>query len=348
MMVSVVLAANTDDDDTAVLNTEIYQHIQNKLTENNKLTNILTDRQLIWADEFNQNSLNANNWDAKTVPQSNNNEKQYYTSRTDNVFVSNGQLTLRAKPEVYGNKKFTSGKVVTKGRREFKYGRVEIRAKLPTGQGMWPAFWLMPVVDNYGEWPNSGEIDIMEHVSCSMGNIYSTIHCGAYNWPMHTEKQGMLVVPTVADWHVYALEWTEDKLEAFVDNQRTVLFLNDKKNDPMTWPFNKKFYIILNVAVAGDWGGFCLGGKNPVFSVPEGDFVIDYVRLYAPLSSTPTTPTTPVPTTPTASGVCTSLNNDPWSTGVNVPCCTGTKSCLKDWLGNGNWAYRCIASASSC
>jgi beta-glucanase (GH16 family) len=368
-------------------------------------------RALLWSDEFDGTTLNTAIWSLQLISNPNNNELEYYTDRVpDNSFVSGGYLTIRAKPESYGGRSFTSAKLITRNKKDFTYGRVEVRAKLPVGQGMWPAIWMMPTDSVYGGWPGSGEIDIMEHVTCDLNNIHGTIHTGAYNWPMGTQIGATTPVVSAADWHVYALEWTSLRIQMFVDDKLYMEFVNDQKNDYKTWPFNKNFYVILNVAVGGDWGGSCLGGKPPVFSVPNGDLLIDYVRVYAPLtndatgctaigndpwatgsnipccdwtclknwdgdgryyykctssqatctnsfiSSAPTGPTTSTPTnskapttttaTPTSS--CTLLGNDPWSTGTNIPCCTGLTTCLKDWQNNNRWYYICTSSQATC
>jgi len=134
-----------------------------------------------------------------------NNELEYYTSRSANSWVSSGVLTIRAQPESYGSKSFTSARMNTEGNAFWTYGRFEARIKLPTGQGMWPAFWMMPETSAYGGWPNSGEIDNMEYVQCQPGNVYGTTHSAATGG---TGAGGHAVVSNVTAWHVYSVEWT--------------------------------------------------------------------------------------------------------------------------------------------
>lgn len=158
---------------------------------------------------------------------------------------------------------------------EWKYGYFEARLKLPAGKGTWPAFWMMPK-DGRG-WPHCGEIDIMEEVGYDPNVIVSTIHCGAYNHTKGTQKSGNKLIPTAqTEFHVYAVEWTEDFIKGFVDGECYFTFENDKQENPETWPFDKPFYLKLNLAWGGGWGG----AQGIDETCLPATYEIDYVRVF--------------------------------------------------------------------
>merc|ERR1712232_1079127 len=178
---------------------------------------------------------------------------------------------------------YTSARLVTKELADWGPGhRVEVRAKLPTGKGAWPAIWMMPTDGAYGGWPKSGEIDIMEAVGCTEGKVYGTVHTDAYNHMKNTQKGGDIHVD-YGDWHTYAISWEDSKIHWYVDGEKYHTFAPDSGSSDK-WPFDQKFYLILNVAVGGSWGGFCLNG-GPSCSKADhfgSDQVmeVDYVRIY--------------------------------------------------------------------
>lgn len=237
--------------------------------------------QLVWSDEFETDGLpDPNKWSYDVGGHGwGNNELQYYTNeRAKNVRVKQGRLIIEAHKETYEGNAYTSAKLLTRGKGEWKYGRFEIRAILPQGRGTWPAFWMMPVQSNYGDggWPDNGEIDIMEHVGYDQGHVHSTIHCDAYNHVIGTQVGSGIQVPDAhLNYHVYALEWWEDRIEAYVDDEKYFTFPNEGK-DWRTWPFDHPFYLILNLAIGGNWGG-AQGIDDSIF--PQ-QLEIDYVRVY--------------------------------------------------------------------
>ncbi|WP_347084040.1 glycoside hydrolase family 16 protein, partial [Bacteroides thetaiotaomicron] len=157
----------------------------------------------------------------------------------------------------------------------WKYGYFEARLKLPTGKGTWPAFWMMP--KNYTAWPDDGEIDIMEEVGYNANYVSSAIHCKAYHHSIGTQKTGETFLPTAqTEFHVYALEWTEDFIRTFVDGKQLFRFDNDKASNRNTWPFNAPFYLKLNLAWGGDWGG----AQGVDESALPATYEIDYVRVF--------------------------------------------------------------------
>ena len=233
--------------------------------------------QRVWADEFDTPGMpDPAKWDYD-VGYIANNEKQYYTrARRENARVENGMLVIESRKEAYQGYAYTSARLITKGRATWRYGRIEVRAKLPTGRGMWPAIWMLGAnIDQVG-WPGCGEIDIMENVGFAPHMIHANVHTKAYNHVLGTNKGGSLSVPNpYADFHVYAVEWFADHMDFFVDDKKYFTFNNEGKGRD-TWPFDQPHFLILNAAVGGDWGGQ-QGIDDSIF--PEA-FFVDYVRIY--------------------------------------------------------------------
>jgi len=243
-----------------------------------------TKLDLVWSDDFNYEGLpDSTKWNYDTgdgCPDLcgwGNNELQYYTrERRNNARVHNGSLIIEARKESFANRSYTSARLVTRGKASWKYGRIEIRADLPSGKGTWPAIWMLPAAMEYGGWPRSGEIDIMEHVGHEPKRIYGSIHTEAYNHIEGTQKTDTLLVPNAENtFHVYALEWDPNEIRWYVDRQRYGSFYN-RGNDYRTWPFDQPFYLILNVAVGGNWGG----AEGVDDSIWPQQMIIDYVRIY--------------------------------------------------------------------
>ena len=234
---------------------------------------------MIWNDEFDKNGLpDSNKWGYDVGGHGwGNNELQYYTvSRKENARVEKGHLIIEAHKESYQSSNYTSARLVTKEKGFWKYGRVEVKAKLPAGIGMWPAIWMLPVHSTYGNWPHSGEIDIVEFVGYIPDSLYATVHTGAYNGMINTQKGGRIYRNDLhKSFHVYAAEWSEESISFFVDGEKYFSFKNDQKGTAV-WPFDQSFYLILNIAVGGNWGGK-KGVDNLIF--PQR-MVVDYVRVY--------------------------------------------------------------------
>ncbi len=240
---------------------------------------------LIWSDEFDvEGAPNPEIWSFRIGDGCDlgkcgwgNNESQYYTDRPENVRVNDGLLVIEAKKDTLGNKKYSSTRMVTQYKKDWKYGRVEVRALLPSGRGTWPAIWMKSTDNTYGGWPESGEIDIMEHVGYDSLLIHGTVHTEAFNHMKKTQKGSEIEVPDAESaFHVYAVEWYEDRIDFFVDDTKYHTFLNPN----MTWeewPFDQKFFLILNIAVGGNWGG----RKGIDESIFPQKMLVDYVRVYA-------------------------------------------------------------------
>lgn len=230
----------------------------------------------VWADEFNGNGLaDPSKWGYETGF-IRNQEKQFYTSaRSENARVAEGMLILEARKEAYQGGDYTSASLHSQGKGDWLYGRIEVRAKLPGGKGMWPAIWMMPTGPKYGGWPKSGELDIMENVGFEPRRVHFTIHTEAYNHTIGTQKSGTVILANPqADFHIYALEWSGDKVDFFADDSLIFTFRNEGKGSA-TWPFDQPFHLKLNVAVGGSWGGAI---DDAVF--PQR-MEVDYARVFA-------------------------------------------------------------------
>lgn len=236
---------------------------------------------LVWSDEFDGPGLpDAKKWSYEVGGNGwGNNELEYYTDRRpENARIENGSLIIEARKEDWQGKNYTSARLVTKGKAEWKYGRIEARAQLPAGRGTWPAIWMLGADISKVGWPRSGEIDIMEHVGFDEGVIHGTIHTEAYNHSKKTQKgQEVPIKNVTTDFHLYAIEWTADKIDFFVDNQK--YYTVEKAvlgSDVAQWPFEQPFFLILNVAVGGGWGG----QKGVDESIWPQRMEVDYVRVY--------------------------------------------------------------------
>ena len=231
----------------------------------------------IWSDEFtNSAGLDLSKWGFDLGGNGwGNGELQYYTEGK-NLHLDNGMLTIRAKKENLGSNNYTSTRITTKGKGDWLYGRFEMKAIVPTGRGTWPAFWMLPTDNEYGIWPNSGEIDIMEHVGYDPNRIHSTVHTLDFNHMKGTQVGNQLNIPTATtDFHVYRVDWTPNYVRGFIDDKLYFEFKNSGKGFG-AWPFNKRFHLLVNLAVGGGWGG--REGVDPAaFPV---DYKIDYVRVY--------------------------------------------------------------------
>jgi beta-glucanase (GH16 family) len=242
---------------------------------------------LVWSDEFDGTTLNTGKWGydigngCPSLCGWGNGELEYYTDREENVKLEGGNLIITALEESYEGSDFTSGKILTRGLVSFSSGRMEASIKLPQGQGLWPAFWMLPEENTYGGWPLSGEIDIMEMLGQETNTSHGTIHYGG-SWPfnMYTGESYNSPVPLIDDFHIYAVEWNATSIDWYVDD---VLFSSKLPSSlgNMPWRFDQDFYLILNVAVGGYWPGY----PDESTSFPQ-TMEVDYVRVYQTLDDT--------------------------------------------------------------
>ncbi len=245
----------------------------------------LAEYTLLWSDEFDGDTLNEENWTRELrEPGWTNNELQEYTDSDENIFVRDGKLVLKAiKTEKDGKTYYTSGKVNSQNKKDFTYGKVVVSAKVPEGQGLWPAIWMMPQDESfYGQWPKCGEIDIMEVLGNQVDTAYGTIHYGE----PHAEQQGKVVLTdgkTFAnDFHEYSVEWEPGEFRYYIDGE-LYLTVNDwftavsgEDEKPYPAPFNQPFFVQMNLAVGGNWPG----NPDETTDFDKAEFEIDYVRVY--------------------------------------------------------------------
>lgn len=231
---------------------------------------------LVWQDEFSGSSLNLNDWTFEIGAGGwGNNELQYY--RPENTFFSAGNLIIEARQEGFGGSAYTSSRLITKGKKEFKFGRIDIRAALPEGQGIWPALWMLGGNISTVNWPACGEIDIMELIGSQPNRVHGTIHYGA-NTSEHqyigNSKALAGTAKFIDEFHVFSIIWEQDKITWLLDD---VQFYQITPTDvaPAAYPFNNDFFFIFNVAVGGQWPGNPDGSTN----FPQR-MIVDYVRVF--------------------------------------------------------------------
>ena len=234
----------------------------------------LKDKKLIWSDEFDQATLNSDYWTFELGDGCpylcgwGNNERQIYTDT--NHLLRDGNLVLQARLE---DGEYTSTRIITKDKLEYTYGYFEVRAKLAVGQGIWPAFWMLGSNISEVQWPLCGEIDVLEYVGREPGEIFTSLHTKASHGNTINTKKTKL--PSIEDgYHVYAADWNEDRIEFFVDGIRVYTFI-PKNKTLAEWPFDQPFYLLLNLAVGGNFGG-----PEVDDSIFPQEFIIDYVRVY--------------------------------------------------------------------
>lgn len=231
-----------------------------------------------WSDEFDYEGLpDPTKWGYDIGGGGwGNNELQYYTNFLRNASVNNGVLTITAIREPHENREFTSARLISKNKGDILYGRVEARAIVPSGKGTWPAIWMLPTDWEYGGWPSSGEIDIMEHVGYDPDVVHMSTHTEAYYWRLNNHKTAKRLVPGARnDFQVYRVDWTPYAIRGYINNQLIFTSLNEGTGYK-AWPFDKRFHILLNLAVGGDWGGQ-QGVDNDAF---PASMIVDYVRFF--------------------------------------------------------------------
>ncbi len=231
----------------------------------------------VWGDEFNTPGLpDSTKWNYE-IGKVRNSELQYYTyKRSENARIQDTVLIIEARKESYQGASYTSASLISRYKGDWQYGKFEIRAKVPTGKGTWPAIWMMPTYEEYGGWPRSGEIDIMEYVGMNPSNLYFTAHFEGTNGTGHQSSGTYTVLNQPYSRYItYSLVWSPTKLEWYADGVKYHTYTKTA-DDPKVWPFNKMFYFILNLAYGGSWGA--QQGIDDT-KLPH-KFYIDYVRVY--------------------------------------------------------------------
>jgi beta-glucanase (GH16 family) len=238
---------------------------------------------LVWSDEFNESRLDTSKWVYDIGGGKwGNRELEYYTNRPENVAVHDGHLVITARQEKFTDPdratwEYSSARIKTQGKFSQSYGRFEARIKVPHGQGMWPAFWMLGQNINQADWPGCGEIDIMEYVGKKPSTVYGTIHGSGYSGEGGLGSEYSLPNATrfADDFHIFGVEWERNAIRFYVDNH---LYATRTRTDiprGRKWAFDQPFFMLLNLAVGGDWPG------NPdVSTVFPQTMLVDYVRVY--------------------------------------------------------------------
>jgi len=317
------------------------------------------DWQLAWSDEFNQpdgSSPASTNWNFDIGNGGwGNGELEYYTSRTNNARIVGGQLVIEADQESYGGSSYTSARLLTKGKWSWTYGRMEARIKIPRGQGIWPAFWMLGTnIDSVG-WPTCGEIDIMENIgkTSDQGTCHGTIHGpqsgGDYNGG--SGVGGTYTLPggaALADaFHIYAVEWTTNQIQWFVDTNLYFTATPASLPTGSTWVFTQPQFLLLNVAVGGGWPG----NPDGTTTFPQ-QMLVDYVRVYKYVPPVPSAPATPTGLAASAGStkVYLSWNAVANATGYNVKRATssgGPYTTIAASLATNNFTDSNLANCST-
>ncbi len=234
---------------------------------------------LVWHDEFDRDGLpDPGRWSYDVGGHGwGNKEPQFYTEgRRENARVERGLLIVEARKEAWQGAPYTSARLVTKGKGDWTYGRIEVRARLPRGRGSWPAIWMLATTPEPMRWPDDGEIDVMEHVGHDHGAVHASVHTKAYHHSIGTQKTGRTAVADAAEaFHVYAIDWDRDRIRFYVDDRQYFQFEREPGGKTV-WPFDGPFHLLLNVAVGGAWGG----QKGIDESSLPYRMEVDYVRVY--------------------------------------------------------------------
>ena len=238
-----------------------------------------SEYELVWSDEFEGSALDESSWTIQTGGNGwGNQEKQYYTGRRENLRVEDGCLVIEPRKEVYENNEYTSARIMSKGKREFCYGKLEARISLPSGGGLWPAFWTL---GNHGNWPNCGEIDIMEYVGNAPNRIMGTLHT-LKDRSGSKSNRNVMIENAENNFHVYGVEWTQEErngkdiIRFYVDGQVYSEQVESVLDDAEYWPFDRPNYFIINCAVGGTLGGII---NDAIWSEPRL-MKVDWVRVY--------------------------------------------------------------------
>ena len=253
----------------------IFLILSNSCMKNLNTNGILKDDyNLIWIENFNDENLDTNKWNIE-VRESGwvNNELQAYTNRSDNLYIYNKKLVIEGKKELYKDADYTSGRINTSNKFNFKYGRIEVNAKIPKIKGVWPAIWLLSETISEEGWPKCGEIDIMEHINTE-DIIYGTIHTEMYNHMNNNQLGGDTTIFNIDnEFNVFGFEWNENSLVWFI-NDKEYFRVDKKKYFKKNWPFDKKYFIIINQAIGGFWPGM------PDSDYKNSKFYIDWIKVY--------------------------------------------------------------------
>lgn len=231
---------------------------------------------LVWEELFDQDQLDLNTWNIDTGGHGfGNNEDQYYTEQEKNLYIKDQILHIVAHKQVYKNRNYTSAKISTKNKKHIKYGRIDVKANVPKGMGTWPAIWLIGENIKENGWPMCGEIDIMEHVGNHEGYFHFSLHSKAFNHKKNNHPTYVYENTNfLEEFHIYRLEWDENSVSFYVDDIHMATFNKPHDATVEQWPFDQPFYLILNLAIGGNWGGYI---DDSIFPVA---FKIKSIKVY--------------------------------------------------------------------
>lgn len=235
-------------------------------------------KSLVWSEEFDQSTLDMNSWNYETGGYWFNNELQYYRGGTANTALQNGKLVITAKKETYQNREHTSARLTTEGKVEYKYGRIDVRGKLPKGQGIWPAIWLLGNDLSSVGWPACGELDMVELLGHTPQTVHGSINYGPQgnSWAYTKTTSYTLPGEDFSDkYHVFSILWEENSIKYYVDDNLYTTYTPNNIVSGQSWRFNHPFFFILNVAVGGDWPG----NPDQTTAFPQ-QMLIDYIRVF--------------------------------------------------------------------
>lgn len=234
----------------------------------------------LWSDEFSGTQIDNSLWGYDIGGGGwGNNELEYYTDSPKNSYVSSGNLVIEARKESFLGREYTSARIISKGKKDFTFGRVDIRAKLPKGQGIWPALWMLGKKIDQTNWPNCGEIDIMELLGHEPSKIYGTVHYGPIGSSTSTTKTSNYKLSGgdfSESYHVFSLNWSQDNMEVLVDD--ISMLKTDRTQIGAIYPFNEPFFMLFNIAVGGNWPG----GPDISTVFPQ-QMLVDYIRVFKKL-----------------------------------------------------------------
>jgi len=236
------------------------------------------DYTLVFSEEFDSTTLDPLKWNIQSGYAANQ-EKQYYSTGYQNIRIENGILIITGKKEQaeVSDRFYTSGRINTKGKGYIKYGKVEARISLPSGAGTWPAFWMMPETNVYGGWPKSGEIDIMEHIGSNPTMISHAVHTSNKNGSIGNNWYNRQTLTTAENnFHTYSIIWGADDIKFYIDDTKSATLYRNFSEDYKGWPFDQKFYVILNLALGGTMGGTI---NDNIFNQPV-ELKVDYLKIY--------------------------------------------------------------------
>lgn len=261
-----------------LLSLSVFSSTKKEAAKKQSSQNSDKEWQLVWEDNFDKDGLPDPNIWGYEVGYVRNKEAQFYTKgRAENARVENGCLVIEARKDNWEGHEITSASIHTYGKKSMLYGRIEVKAKLPTGKGTWPAIWMLGNNFQQGtSWPDCGEIDIMENVGYDPDHIFANVHTKKYNHSIGTGRGSSIVMEKpYEDFYVYTLEWDKNELRFYVDDQLYFTCKNDGTGVD-AWPFDQPQYLILNLAIGGAWGG----QKGIAEDLLPQKYYIDYVRVY--------------------------------------------------------------------